>query len=389
MMVEAAAVWYVPATGSDTHAILIKAPLNILKAIVDGVKVELIFAVVRHSGKTYLCNGFRVWDDPKAAFSAFGLQRDESEHLALSEILERQSTPVFLFDDICRCVSWTEVFIQSPVSELSDVLKDGPYVGPFDELVVFALDKMENMLEGRNLDEQTLVHSDFFFALELSFSDFTHIQIHGVGANSAEQFLVTGDEGPMHEQIIWHLLEGLFDSNIFRSPETLLGGKWRELTDIFCSGEYGNFLIEAKAISVLQTDHQRSTTRRVSNLQKQVKKALSQLEGAIRAIRSGQEIRDHAQNTIDFDRSLVPHALVLVSEILPFGDWDGIVKEIAETAMRTGAMVHVFDIKELLQFVRASESSINKFDYLLMKRFENFVAEPSVFRQTKFIREEE
>ena len=171
--------------------------------------------------------------------------------------------------------------------------------------------------------------------------------------------------------------ENLFESDIHRSPKIQLGNTTRELTDILAFTELGLFLFEAKAISVYATEPLRNTQRRVDNVQKQVKKALGQLKGAIRGIREGNKVATKTGTELHFDRSLIPHAVVLVSELLPLGDWDEITTQTTALARDSNMLVHILDLRELGTLRRLSRDKY-AFDHLLVQRFRHFLQQRSV-----------
>ena len=45
LQVERAGIWFVPTIGDDTHAILLKSPSNILKALIKGASIKLGFSL--------------------------------------------------------------------------------------------------------------------------------------------------------------------------------------------------------------------------------------------------------------------------------------------------------------------------------------------------------
>ncbi len=147
---------------------------------------------------------------------------------------------------------------------------------------------------------------------------------------------------------------------------------------VLCLSQYGIFIFETKAISILTTTPARDTKRRVKNLHKQIKKALGQLSGAVRSLRDGNEVITGSGTKINFDRSILPHMIIVVSELLPFGDWSDIVSEAIGLVRKSNVMVHILDLRELTLLVAVSENA-DAFDYNLMKRFRHFIQCKSVF----------
>ncbi|MCP4157073.1 MAG: NERD domain-containing protein [bacterium] len=154
------------------------------------------------------------------------------------------------------------------------------------------------------------------------------------------------------------------------------------MTDVLCLSEHGIFLFETKSIAVYSTDPSRTSGRRLKNLHKQVKKALSQLKGAINSIKNGYDVISKSGNQINLNRKNVLHAIVVVSELIPLGDWKEIVN-LAENLFReTQCMVHIVDLEELYSMVVISKQK-RLFDYNLMKRFEVLIKEKTIFIRSK------
>ena len=92
MVREPASVWFVPAQGTDEHAILLKAPTNVLKAIVRGCRLEFVFGLHIQGSQRVLCTAVKAYDDLVAPFIVSGAQLHLEEHKALHEILSHAHT---------------------------------------------------------------------------------------------------------------------------------------------------------------------------------------------------------------------------------------------------------------------------------------------------------
>ncbi|MFN2454862.1 MAG: hypothetical protein ABR577_11640 [Pyrinomonadaceae bacterium] len=146
---EAAYLWFVPSVGNDTHAILIKSPTGAIKAVIKDSKVEFAFGLIELEGK-HLAIATRIHDDPVAPLIVLKVQRVKEEHDALSGILHREETPIFFFDELCRCVAGGHCRFQA-VKRL-EALKlisefDNLYVGKFDKVCNVALDCFQLTLD--------------------------------------------------------------------------------------------------------------------------------------------------------------------------------------------------------------------------------------------------
>ena len=187
------------------------------------------------------------------------------------------------------------------------------------------------------------------------------------------------DEGEILERTIWASLESVFPLKLYRSPQVKIGEKTRELTDVFSFYTYGCFFIEAKDLSVINAGYGRDSMRRTAGVQKQVKKAIKQLIGASKAFQHGETIFDVEGHELDIDRNQPPHCIVLITELMHYGDWKDIEIELVEAMQQTGAFFHLLDLRELIALLKGSSGKSELLDYNLMKRCKLFLETQSVF----------
>jgi len=67
----------------------------------------------------------------------------------------------------------------------------------------------------------------------------------------------------------------------------------------------------------------------------------------MKKIKANTPIHDGNEIEIVFNRSLIPHRIVLISEMLIFGEWQHIVEQMMKAMIETNNMIHVMDMKEL------------------------------------------
>jgi hypothetical protein len=391
MRPEAGGLWFVPAQGTDTHAILVKAPSSVIKAIVRGSSLEFLIGVSEVNGRRYLGTGVRVHDDLESPVTLFRIQKNVTQHAAIGEILARESTPMFFFDELCRSVAWTECTPNTATSAKAlKAIKDGSslYSGSFHKECNAVLDAMQAVIDPASIRCQVPPLKFLWMPVELDTLHF--IDIHAVSAIESHAYRADQpDEGGGQEVNAWHLLESLFPMGIVRSPQVTEGNKGRELIDILCyyacDGLTGLFIVESKALSVLSVAPEQSMVRKTKNQDKHIIKALGQCKGAISSIRTGCPVRTKDGAELSFDRSGPPHVIVLVTEILPFGERQEVVNACLTLAKDSGAFVHVMDMWELTTFVAASKGFMH-FDHYLIERFKKFVEHKSLFMRANFIR---
>lgn len=292
MLHEAARIWFVPAVGTDTHAILLKAPTNVLKAVMIGCRVKLSFAIDKSANPPVLVSCVQIYDDQNAPVMVLSPHINQIEHTALPVILNRKSTPLFLYDELSRNIAWAESSWSKNVDKVYQLISSCQsfYAGVSTNFVQSALNNLQI-----SLDPAIIIPSAThigFEQIELVSQSFNAIDIYGYSINDQGHMFnaLSKDEGGGFEQSTWQLLESLFCHQLYKSPQTINNaGQERELTDIFGFNDKGIFLFETKVSSVLNTSPERSTERRAKNIESQINKALGQVCGAIRVIRNNQK----------------------------------------------------------------------------------------------------
>lgn len=377
MRSEHASLWFVPAIGGDEMAMLLKAPTTSIKALIAGCPLHLLFG---KSGN-YLCNAAQIHDTPDAPLAISGVQRVAEEHETLQRILEMRSFPVFLFNEMDVCLAWTNASLtHEDATEASEYI--GPasklYVGEFGAEASHALDCFDYSVDGtRNLPGAKRIEiEDVTVALE----GWRTVEASFVGVHEHYSVVVDDkDEGEMLERAVWASLESVFPLTLHKSPQVKTGEKERELTDVLAFYHYGSFLIEAKDLSVFQADPSRNQHRRIGGVQKQVKKAVRQLVGAVKALKRGDLVFDKEQGReLVFDRQQPPHCIVLISELMHAGDWSDVERELLEAMKTTGGFFHLLDLRELIMLLKASSGKAELVDYNLIERFKHFVEKRTV-----------
>jgi hypothetical protein len=126
------------------------------------------------------------------------------------------------------------------------------------------------------------------------------------------------DEGPKLERL-GHVVLGALYPHSYHSPHVQDGATRRELVDLLGVGADWICLIEAKAMSMMDSTSLRSSDRRKANIEKAIIKGLGQLGGALKNIRSGAALFRNDGNPLTFaNREAPAHAIVLLSEMYSF-----------------------------------------------------------------------
>jgi hypothetical protein len=194
--------------------------------------------------------------------------------------------------------------------------------------------------------------------------------------------LFSANEGAQQEEVAIWLVSHLRPTGSARSPQFRDGKRLKELTDLFLAYEDGFFLIESKALAILSRQQLPARDKLRHDLEKDVRKAVRQLCGALRSIRSGRQIIDSDGKDIEFGTPVdAPHLIVLVPDMeLLAGVTEFGGEQLRQLARKNQAYFHFLDPKELLRVVQAGEltvrvnadcnSEIEAVDLYLIRRFE-------------------
>lgn len=376
MRSEEASLWFVPANGGEEIAFLIKAPSSTIKALIAGCQLRLIFG---RKGP-YLSSGIRVIDVPDAPIIISGAQREAEEHQALLRALLERRFPVFLFNELDVCLAWTNLELSEESSrQVAEMLSDSGalYVGPFTPECSHALDcfcySTDNTHTYPGASPIPLVE------VLTTTEDWRTNHVSFVGLREHHTITI-GDhnEGEMFERAVWASLESVFPLTLYKSPQVRIGTEIRELTDVIVFYEYGSFLIEAKDISVIQAGYGRDQERRTKGVKKQIKKAIGQLVGASKAITHGDRVFDANGKELNIVRDKPAHCIVLITELMHWGDWSEVEKLLMDAMRSTGAFFHLLDLREFIMLLKGSSGKAPVFDYNLIERCKAFVQNGSV-----------
>jgi len=375
MNAETESIWYVPAIGDENVAILIKAPTSSIKAVISGCRVLLVFGKNNIEGKEYLCTGIRIFDTPDAPIFISGIQREAEEHSALLDIILLRQAPIFLFNEMDIYLAWSYANI-SEVDSIAILSFVGDpahlYIGSFSKEASQCLDCFCTTID--NTQKYPGTYPIETIEVAPAFSGWKATNNSFIGYHELYSFSITEqDEGDAFEKAIWFSLESAFPLTLHKRPRVRIGTKERELIDVFSFYHYGIFLVEAKDLSVFDAGYDRTQERKVKRIQRQITKAITQLVGAAKALSRNDPVFSSGGEELHFDRQMPPHCIVLITELLHFGDWSKIEKQLMEAMRDTGAFFNVLDLRELIFILKASSGTAELIDFNLMKRCELFM----------------
>ncbi|MBS7175013.1 MAG: hypothetical protein KH056_02385 [Clostridiales bacterium] len=377
MRSEVVSIWYVPANDGEETALLIKAPTPTLKALIIGCPIQLLFGKMNN----YLCIGIRIKDMPNTPALISGPQIDLEEHKALMQSIKQRKFPIFLFNEMDICVASSSVEITEEISaQLSLFIgnENQLYVGKFNDEVSHAVDCFVHSID--KMQQYQNAHAIPTLEVCVKIDTWKTNSIYFINNDSYNEINIASNlEGANFENTIWGSLESVFPKTLYKSPTVKNGEKVRKFIDVFAFHQYGSFLIEAKDLSVIQAGFNRNETKRLAGIQKQSEKAIKQLVGAVNAFKRGALLFDSKGNEICVDRTIPPHCIVLITELMTSGGWDSITKQLLDAIEETGALFHLLDLREFIILLKQSSGKPELIDYNLVERCKFFCQKRSVF----------
>lgn len=202
---------------------------------------------------------------------------------------------------------------------------------------------------------------------------------HFIGINENNKIIADdSNEGETFERQAWVSLESLFDAQIYRNPKVPHRKGMRELTDVFAFSDYGLFLIETKSLGILSAQYEKAMEKKVKGLQQQIHKGIDQLVAAVKKLAERVAVFDTKDNEIHFNRELLPHCILLVSELLPFGEWKEIEIKMMVAMVENNIYLHVMDLREFMRHIGMARGDKDRLDFLLIERCKSFVEHETI-----------
>ncbi len=376
---ENASIWYI--ANNFGSKIMIKAPSSTVKAIINGCKVVFLFGKDSQTDIIYFHTGIKIYDDMVKCLLITGTNRFVQEHESLKAIMEENTTVIELYNELSVCVAKAHVSFNE--NDRESILKmignmQELYVGDFTKEATSSLDSFDYSLDKSRdyLDVRDIETS----SIEGYFSEWKTMKSIFIGFNEINEIQMDNrDEGGTLEKQIWVSLESLFNFNLYKNPRIKHKNKEREFTDILAFYDKGIFLIESKALAVISSTKEKSIDRKVANIKKQIKTGIKQLVGAKKNFDNDVDVYDCNSNIIQFNKNIIPHCIVLVSELLAFGDWREIVNEIINVMTNENIFLHVLDLLEFMKYIKMSVGKKEYFDYYLMQRAMSFIENENIF----------
>lgn len=377
MLVEGGGAWTERTADGDLH-LVVKAPTHSIRAVHRfGAAASLRVALVELDGARLLVFGVRIEDEPGCPNTFVAPLREARDVDEVVQLLARSEVRVHVFNELTLNLLAVDCDLPSEAKSLRDRLV--AWVPQVTEVrsarratIDAIMDHVEALESGHESLRQAVVH--VWETLPLRCDRTTELEVVYLGAGTFK--LSDLDEGGELERLVFPLFEWLCPTRAFLSPKIDEQGKRRELTDVLaftpapeCTEE-GFFLIESKALSVVNAKQGKSSDKRGRSVEKDIRKGIRQLLGAAKNVHSGSPIYDRDGVPIDMQEraKAVGHGLVLLSEMHSSVDWGEVARQIEEA--RSKLLVHVMDLAELQKLVSQSEGRPAVFESFLIQRWE-------------------
>ncbi|PSK98313.1 nuclease-related domain-containing protein [Cecembia rubra] len=381
LLVEDASIWFTEQL--NDLCILIKAPTNTCKSLIKECGAEIIIGKDNTLIKPIIHIGIKIFDDKINPLLLTGAHRFREENKALIKILKSESCLVGLYNELGVLVSRCQVVFNSDTQQILEFIGglETLYFGDFTGEVIDSLDSFDYTIDNtRQFKNPYLID---LMTINCEFKNWNHVDAHFAGVIEQPQTRIDDlEEGATLEKYVWFSIESLFPFNIYLNPRFKNSKGDKELTDILAFYDSGIFLIETKGLSVFAQTKEKSMEKKVTTLKKHIKKAITQLIGATENIERGTQFFDSKGKKIELNKNIVPHCIVLVSELLPFGDWENIQKEILIAMCESKIFLNVLDFREFMTLVKNTKGKKEYLDYYLIQRTKKFVEYKNIHLRT-------
>ncbi len=372
---EDAAIWYVE---QGQPRLIVKTITPSIKALITGCSLKLIFG----RKDDYLCVGVKIIDIPDAPLIISKVQHKSEEHNALECSLKNGQFDIFLINEMNVLEARGQIEISK--KDALDVLNfineiSTAYVGTYKKEMEYVHDCFLVSIDSEAKKMYPNACKISIIEIETEVENWNTNKIYFCGENETYNFSINNErEGETFESEIASALVSVFPYTLYKNPKVKIGNDVRELTDILSYYEFGSFLIETKDVSVINSGYERNKTRRILGIQKQVKTAIKQMEGAVKAFMEGCKIYTRNNEEIEINRTVIPHCIILITEFIHDGDWSEIEEMIFEVNNKTGAFFQILDLREFIKILKASSSDARIIDANLLLRWKEMIKKHTI-----------
>ncbi|RXM42682.1 hypothetical protein [Flavobacterium sp. YO12] len=385
---EPASIWFI--NDNFGTKIMVKLTSAIIKSVIKGSKIEFLFGKDNSQQPPIFHSGLRIYDDHINYSAVTGTLRFTDEHTSLGAIMNRSFTHIHFHNELGICVGTAKLSF-SIADQLRVLNLQGNteklYCGNFDERISRSLDCFDHSIKLEIEDGDTYEIQNI--TVEGKLQDWIIMKNTVIGYNETNQVMVDDkDEGSILEKEVTIVLDALFKQKLYLNPQIARKNGYRELTDVLAIYENGIFLIESKALGIIDSVTNRTMEKKVKGIQKQVSTGIDQLVGASKKVMLNTTIYDKHLDEIIFGKTPFLHCIVLVSELLPFGDWTNIEYKIFKAMAENKIYLNVIDMREFMQYVGHARGSADRLNLMLIERVEAFVEGENIHMRINITKEQ-
>lgn len=389
---------------ADGHYALVgKMPETTIKALFRGAQCALLLSIVQVEQLGILCLELRVEDEPEHPFSVATPDILPEGLVPLRPILSSKRTTLHCINELDHPTlsAWADLessAARKALNELdsldpavlSQAAKAPLQIADQERIANLALDQFQRHIY-RPITEE--IHENILMTRTIGLELQPWPPIELVEVRPAEQvgpFRIDDVyEGHKQERSLHLMMGSIYPGRTYRAPEIEDKGKPRELTDIIAFDNSSLCLIESKATGVLSANFPPKAGRRRDSTTGDISQALGQLRGALKRVRVGKEIFDERGEVIVFPNheTSLAHAIVVLSEMYAFLDWQEIARWIVEYGEDDArrALYHVIDVQELGCIVAITQNP-DAFSQLMIQRWATVRERGTAYVRTKFSR---
>lgn len=384
---EPASIWFI---NDDFGAkVMVKITSPLIKSIMKGRVIEFLFGKDCLHQPAIFHSGLRIYDDPINYAAVIGTARFPDEHNSLAAIMNRSFTHIHFHNELSICVATAKLSFSIADQFRVLNLQSNPeslYCGKFDERISRSLDCFDHSIKMESQHKN--VYEIETIAIEGKLQDWIIMKNTVIGFNETNHVTVDDkDEGSILEKEVTIILDDLFKQKLFLNPQIARTKGYRELTDVLAISDNGIFLIESKALGVIDIPSSKAMEKKVKGLQKQISTGIDQLVGASKKITANTTIYNKHLEEIIFDKAPFLHCIVLVSELFPFGDWKTIEYKIFKAIAENRIYLNVIDLREFMQFIGHARGSADRLNLMLIERVEAFVKNENIHMKLNVVNE--
>jgi hypothetical protein len=363
---EQVGVWAYLDTESTSPTVVIKAAGTTAKSIASGKEIKLYLGV---AGKTELFVGgaLKVYDilDNPLIIPIFA--RTESEVIGWRSIAQDRSFQITVMDEFDAPVLRGSGYLNRVSHTLPKVLATASWITNSELLEPF-IESVWHAVEPRHIPTCSISAHMHDVELEV---DLKQTLIISASKNGTYQYdLSDKNEGATQENLLHQQLYLLFDDNVFLSPQIERGKRVRELTDILVVSSESTLFFESKALCLNNSKGESNYERRVGKVISHTKRAIGQLEGAVKSFRNPVYKTMDCEG-VELPRSGSPNqtATVVISEFAPHDNWEVVLELIRNAYLDSDVRIAVVDIAELMKLIKISRYRNINLGFLLNQRF--------------------